>query len=181
VRGEVDERAYLAHIRDAIERTRAYTTGGREAFFASAMQQDAVVRNLEIIGEATKRIREATRAREPSIPWKSIAGMRDVLVHDYFGVDLEIVWGVVEHRLTPLLAGRHPLAWRLLARPRPARCSRRGPRRSSPLQRSGALCASARKRELPAVLGDLEAARTMRSARSRTASCTSRREVHPWG
>ena len=104
MRGDVDERAYLEHIRDAIERVRGYTSAGRDAFFSSSMQQDAVVRNLEIIGEATKRIGESTRQREPNVPWKSIAGMRDVLVHDYFGVDLEIVWGVVEHRLVPLLA-----------------------------------------------------------------------------
>jgi len=90
VRADGDDRVYLEHIRDAIERIKGYTREGREAFFSNAMQQDAVVRNLEIIGEATKRVRDATRAREPEVPWKSIEGMRDVLIHDYFGIDLEI-------------------------------------------------------------------------------------------
>ncbi len=54
--------------------------------------QDAIVRNLEIIGEATKRIGERTRSQNSDIPWRSIAGLRDVLIHDYMGVDLETVW-----------------------------------------------------------------------------------------
>ena len=62
----------------------------------------AVVRNIEIIGEATKRLPEDLRDREPGIPWKSIAGMRDVVVHDYFEIDDEIVWNVVENELPRL-------------------------------------------------------------------------------
>jgi uncharacterized protein with HEPN domain len=57
---------------------------------------------LEIIGEATKQLTLQVRAEQPSIPWKQIAGMRDMLIHEYFGVDLEIVWGVVEKRLPEL-------------------------------------------------------------------------------
>lgn len=86
-----DDRAYLLHIKDAIERIREYTAGGRPAFDSERMIRDAVIRNLEIIGEATKQLSEGARNRQPSVPWKNIAGMRDVLIHHYFGVDLEAV------------------------------------------------------------------------------------------
>jgi len=66
------------------------------------MMRAVVVRNIEIIGEATKRLPEDLKDREPGIPWKSIAGMRDVVVHDYFEIDDEIVWNVVE-RVLPRL------------------------------------------------------------------------------
>lgn len=82
---------YLQHIADSITRIRAYTDKGREAFFAEPMIQDAVLRNLEVIGEAVKRISDATRQQAPAIPWKQIAGMRDILIHNYFGVQLDRV------------------------------------------------------------------------------------------
>ncbi len=66
------------------------------------MIQDAVIRNLEIIGEAVKNISPAMRIEYPDVPWKQIAGLRDVLIHHYFGVDLETVWLVVEKRLPDL-------------------------------------------------------------------------------
>lgn len=91
-----DPRAYLLHIRDALANIAEYTQGGRVTFLASSMIRDAVVRNLEIVGEAVKRLPPQTTSREPSIPWRRIAGMRDVLIHDYFGVDYETVWLVVE-------------------------------------------------------------------------------------
>jgi uncharacterized protein with HEPN domain len=78
-----DERVYLGHIRDAINDTEEYTSVGREAFMAERMRQDAVIRKLEIIGEAVKQLSTATKERRPEIPWKQIAGMRDRLTHDY--------------------------------------------------------------------------------------------------
>ena len=66
------------------------------------MVQDAVIRNLEIIGEATKKLPPDLRDRRPGVPWSRIAGMRDVLIHDYFEVDLQIVWDVVKNRLPEL-------------------------------------------------------------------------------
>ncbi len=95
---------YLRHILEALDRIATYTEGGRESFMADQMIQDATVRNLEIIGEATKRLSPEFRSAHPDILWTSMAGMRDVLIHDYMGVDLGIVWEVVENRLVPLRA-----------------------------------------------------------------------------
>ncbi len=97
-----EDRVYLAHIRDAIDRVESFTSGGRERFLADAMVQDAVIRNLEVIGEAVKGLSENLRLANPDIPWKQIAGMRDVLIHHYFGVKLETVWQVVIDHLPRL-------------------------------------------------------------------------------
>jgi len=97
-----DTRVYLLHIRDAVVQIESYTEGGHEEFFNNKMIQDAVIRNLEIIGEATKKLTPDLRDRRPEVPWSRIAGMRDVLIHDYFDVDLQIVWDVVKNRLPEL-------------------------------------------------------------------------------
>jgi len=96
--------AYLQHIRDALLSVQEYTATGRDGFFGSKMVQDAVVRNLEIVGEAVKALAPETRMQAPTVPWRRIAGMRDQLIHHYFGVDLEVVWRVVEVEIDPLLA-----------------------------------------------------------------------------
>ena len=97
-----DDRVYLNHILDAITRIESYTSKGKEVFFRESMVQDAVIRNLEIIGEAVKNLSADLRARHPEIPWARIAGMRDVLIHEYFGVRLQTVWNAVENRLPEL-------------------------------------------------------------------------------
>jgi uncharacterized protein with HEPN domain len=99
-----DDRAYLSHIRDAARRALDYTRDGRDAFFADTKTQDAVIRNIEIIGEATKNLSDALKDAHAGIPWKQIAGMRDTLIHRYFGVKLELVWQVVEADLPVFLA-----------------------------------------------------------------------------
>ena len=99
-----DERVYLGHIRDAINDIEDYTSVGSDVFKAERMRQDAVIRKLEIIGEAVKQLSSATKERRPEIQWKQIAGMRDRLTHDYFGVDLVLVWRVVERDLPVLKA-----------------------------------------------------------------------------
>lgn len=94
-----DDRVYLEHIMEASEKILTYTSEGRERFLDSSLIQDAVMRNLAIIGEATKNLHEDTRSRRPDVPWRRIAGLRDVLVHDYMGVDPEEVWNVIESHL----------------------------------------------------------------------------------
>ena len=94
------EALYLRDIVKAIEAIRRFTAGGRESFFADDMIQSAVVRQLEIIGEAVKHLGQALLASEPDVPWPKIARTRDLLAHGYFQVDLDIVWGVVEGELS---------------------------------------------------------------------------------
>ncbi|MBC8206024.1 MAG: DUF86 domain-containing protein [Kiritimatiellales bacterium] len=97
-----DPQIYLAHIRDAIQAIREYTEEGKDVFLKDRKTQDAVIRNLEIIGEAVKNLPSEMTSRHQSVPWKNIAGMRDRLIHHYFGVNLKMVWGVVENRLDEL-------------------------------------------------------------------------------
>ena len=91
-----DDRLYLVHIADRLERIANYTEGGRDAFMRSPVVQDAVMRNLKVVGEAAKRVSEAVRAAHADVPWRRLAGLRDVLVHQYMGVDLDQVWAGVE-------------------------------------------------------------------------------------
>lgn len=97
-----DNKIYLRHIKECIENIESYTPNGEDDFFSSKLIQDAVIRNLEIIGEATKRISKDFREQHPHVPWREMAGLRDVLIHDYFGVDNGIVWNVVENEIPPL-------------------------------------------------------------------------------
>jgi uncharacterized protein with HEPN domain len=97
-----DAAIYLRHIRDAITRIEKYTAQGRKAFFEDSMVQDAVIRNLEVIGEAVRSLPPELKRRHPEIPWRSITALRNVLIHEYFGVDLEIVWRVVQRRIPTL-------------------------------------------------------------------------------
>ena len=97
-----DQRAYLLHALDAIDAVLEYTKDGRDSFFADRKTQDAVIRNIEVLGQAVKGVSDETRARDETIPWRQIAGMRDKLIHEYFGVDLTLVWDVVERELPTL-------------------------------------------------------------------------------
>ena len=96
------DRLYLESIRDGLERIADYTAAGEEAFLASRLIQDGVIRNLEVIGEATKNLSSELRDTNPAIPWRQIAGMRDVLIHDYLKVNLARVWRTVITDLPPL-------------------------------------------------------------------------------
>ncbi len=93
-------RAYLQDMRDCIVKILGYTKGYDYSRFATDEKTiDAVVRNIEIIGEASKRLSDEIRVLDSQIPWKAIAGMRDKLVHDYFGVDIRFVWNTVKEDL----------------------------------------------------------------------------------
>ncbi|MBM3322245.1 DUF86 domain-containing protein [candidate division WOR-3 bacterium] len=96
------DRTYLLHIRDAIERIEQYASHGHEAFLTEHHWQDGIVRQLEIVGEATKHLSAEFRKAHPQVPWQRIAGLRDVLVHDYMGVDLNAVWDIVRNRVPEL-------------------------------------------------------------------------------
>jgi uncharacterized protein with HEPN domain len=110
-----DERTYLTHAIEAIDAIRDYTTDGQKVFFSDGKTQDAVIRNIEIIGQAVKGISDDTRTLAPTVPWRQIAGMRDKLIHEYFGVDLALVWDVVEQELPGLRLQLEKLHERLLA------------------------------------------------------------------
>ncbi len=99
----LDDLAYLKHMLDEAKYLEDKTMGlDPAAFLADPTLQRAFVRSLEIIGEAAKHVPEAFRARYPSVPWRAMAGMRDRVIHDYLGVDYEIVWDAVVNKIPTL-------------------------------------------------------------------------------
>ncbi len=100
------DEAYVKHIEDAIESIETYTKGiSKDEFLdkdKNKMIKDAVVRQFEIIGEAVGRLSEESKKEHPNLPWKDIANMRNKLIHEYFAVDLAIIWKTIENDL-PIL------------------------------------------------------------------------------
>ncbi|MEC4816715.1 MAG: DUF86 domain-containing protein [Scytonema sp. PMC 1069.18] len=97
-----DDRVFIQDILERIERIEAYTKGGKEEFFQSLLIQDGVIRSFEVIGEAVKLLSIELRQNYPEVPWRRIAGFRDVLIHNYMGIDLNELWNVVERNLPNL-------------------------------------------------------------------------------
>jgi len=96
---------FLADTKEAVLRINAYTQDlSYEQFLEDKKTQDAVVRNLEIIGEAAKNISEELKKKYPQIRWKDLAGVRDKLIHHYFGVNFDIVWNIVKQELPELFS-----------------------------------------------------------------------------
>jgi len=95
-----DYRILIIHILECIDKVEEYTKDiTKEKFFASPQIQDAVMRRIEIIGEAVKNVPQEVKDKYLDIPWKQMAGMRDILIHEYFGVDLELTWKVAEEEI----------------------------------------------------------------------------------
>jgi len=97
-----DPRERLQDILEAIGHIDRYAARGREAFEADELIQSWFVRHLQIIGEAARALPEEIRAKMPDIPWSQVIGMRHILVHDYFGIDTEVVWSAVQRNLPSL-------------------------------------------------------------------------------
>ena len=94
-----DDSVYLRHILRCMQRIEADTSGGYYFFVDSPTHQDAVMRNLQIMAESTERLSDEIKATHPEIPWRAIAAFRNVLAHDYLGIDLDVIWDVVTHDL----------------------------------------------------------------------------------
>jgi uncharacterized protein with HEPN domain len=102
-----DDRLYLLHISESLERIEEYAVEGKEAFLADRKTQDAILRNLQTLAESCQRLSEPLKASRPEIDWRGIAGLRNILVHDYLGISLPRVWEIVEMFLPDLKAAVH--------------------------------------------------------------------------
>ncbi len=98
-----DDKLYLIHISECIERIESYVERmNKDEFAVSNLVQDAVLRNLQIMAESTQRLSEHVKQAQPQIDWYKIAGFRNILVHDYLGVDVETVWNIIEKEIPSL-------------------------------------------------------------------------------
>jgi len=98
-----DDLAYIDHILDCIRKIREFSTGLTiNDFKTNELVQDAIIRNIEIIGEASKKVSSDTKQTFYKIPWKEISGMRDKLIHDYMGIDPEVVWKTIKEDIPSL-------------------------------------------------------------------------------
>ena len=97
-----DDRLYLIHIVECVSRIELYTAEGKDAFLRDAKTQDAVLRNLQTLAESTQHISANLKAVHPEIEWTRIAGLRNILVHDYLGINLVRIWEILQHGLPEL-------------------------------------------------------------------------------
>ncbi|MBN2374847.1 MAG: DUF86 domain-containing protein [Sedimentisphaerales bacterium] len=98
-----DDRLYLIHVTECIERIESYMSGvDREEFLQTPLVQDAVIRNLQVLAESTQRLSESAKKARPEIDWYKISGLRNILVHDYLGIDIDTVWNILERDLPQL-------------------------------------------------------------------------------
>jgi len=97
-----DDRLYIIHILECIARIESYTAKGPQDFQSSMLIQDAVLRNLQTLAESSQKTSDSLKQDHPEIDWRGLAGFRNVLVHDYLGVDVSYVWNVVERELPEL-------------------------------------------------------------------------------
>lgn len=97
-----EDNVYLRHILECIRRIEEDTAGGQESFLASHTFQDAVLRNLQTLAESTQRLSKEARRRHPEVDWRRIGAFRNVLVHDYLGIDMETIWSIVRDDIPDL-------------------------------------------------------------------------------
>ena len=102
MRGTRGDAFYLKAMLQALESLAGYSSVGRQAFMGDTMRQDATICRLAVLGEAAKHISDELRKKNTDVPWRYMTGLRDILVHDYFGVDLDMLWGILEIDLPPL-------------------------------------------------------------------------------
>lgn len=86
---------YLIHIRECLTRVAEYTSGGQSEFMEDIRTQDAVLRNLQIMGESTQRLSRSLKAANADIEWSELAAFRNILVHNYLGMDLTLIWKII--------------------------------------------------------------------------------------
>jgi uncharacterized protein with HEPN domain len=98
-----DNRLYLNHILECAGKVNECVKEGREKFFENQLIQDAVLRNLQVMAESCQRLTQSLKDRHPEVDWRGLIGFRNLLVHDYFGVDLEIVWALINQKLSGLI------------------------------------------------------------------------------
>ena len=97
-----DDEVHLRHVLDSPGAIQAYIVGGRDGFFGDRKTQKATIRELQELAESCQRLSAQLKDRHPEIPWKDIAGFRNVLVHDYLGLNLSRVWNIITSDLPPL-------------------------------------------------------------------------------
>jgi len=96
-----DNAVYIEHMQDSILRIDEYVES-KALFYDSRLVQDAVIRNLQVMAETSQRLSDEIKNQYPDIPWDDISGFRNILVHDYLGIDLDVIWSVVEQELPRL-------------------------------------------------------------------------------
>ena len=107
--------AYLKDILEAIRKIENYTENmSYEDFLKDELRQDGVVKNLEVIGEAVKNIPDDLKSTKPDIEWKKIAGLRDILTHEYFGINFEIVWDIISNKIPDLKKNVKELLYKIM-------------------------------------------------------------------
>jgi uncharacterized protein with HEPN domain len=97
-----DDRLYLIHMVECITRIEKYTSPGKEAFASDTMIQDAIMRNLHTLTESSQRLSEKLKETQSEVDWRALSGFRNVMVHDYLGINLTVVWDIIKNDLPGL-------------------------------------------------------------------------------
>jgi len=97
-----DDALYLIHITECLERIERFVVEGKEMFVRDLKTQDAVIRNLQVLAESSQRLSETLKTAHPEVNWRGLAGFRNILVHDYLGINLQRVWEIIEGDLPAL-------------------------------------------------------------------------------